>query len=200
MIPKKLIQKIWNLPEIKTELEDEEISNVENELLEDPLEDTKVDENIVNEDVTIKQNLKIIPMASVSIVKTKIPKVIFPSDIFKSKVKVYDVEKVCGLKPIKFEIVEQCKIQNVEISRTELEDDAIVVKSDTATQSEPTCFRAVGRSENPGVPVLFGGHNLPPLVGIGLTDLPKSGGAMALPAPPGTTSLSYGCRGSVSGI
>ena len=35
--------------------------------------------------------------------------------------------------------------------------------------------RAVGRSENPGVPVLFGGHNLLPLVEIGLTDLPKSG-------------------------
>ena len=49
--------------------------------------------------------------------------------------------------------------------------------------------RAVGRSENPGVPVLFGGHNLPPLVEIGLTDLPKSGGAMAPPAPPGTTGL-----------
>ena len=49
--------------------------------------------------------------------------------------------------------------------------------------------RAVGRSENPGVPVLFGGHNLPPLVEIGLTDLPKSGGAMAPLAPPGTTGL-----------
>jgi hypothetical protein len=35
-------------------------------------------------------------------------------------------------------------------------------------------YRAVGRSENPGVPVLFGGHNLLPLVEIGLTDLPKS--------------------------
>ena len=46
--------------------------------------------------------------------------------------------------------------------------------------------RIVGRSENPGVPVLFGGHNLPPLVEIGLNDLPKSGGAMA---PPGTTGL-----------
>ena len=46
-------------------------------------------------------------------------------------------------------------------------------------------YRAVGRSENPGVPVLFGGHYLPPLVGIGLTDLPTSGGA-----PPGTTGLS----------
>ena len=33
--------------------------------------------------------------------------------------------------------------------------------------------RAIGRSENPGVPVLFCGHNLPPLVEIGLTDLPK---------------------------
>ena len=36
-------------------------------------------------------------------------------------------------------------------------------------------LRALGRSENPGVPVLFGGHDLPPLVEIGLTDLPKSG-------------------------
>ena len=39
-----------------------------------------------------------------------------------------------------------------------------------------TRVRAVGRTENPGVPVLFGGHNLSPLVEIGLTDLPKSGG------------------------
>ena len=50
-------------------------------------------------------------------------------------------------------------------------------------------FRAVGRSENPGVPVLFGGNNLPPLVDTGLTDLQKSGGAMATPAPPETTGL-----------
>ena len=41
--------------------------------------------------------------------------------------------------------------------------------------------RAVGRSENPWVPVVFSGHNLPPLVEIELTDLPKSGGAMAPP-------------------
>ena len=46
--------------------------------------------------------------------------------------------------------------------------------------------RAVGRSENPGVPVLFGG---PPLVETRLTDLPNSGGAMAPTAPPGTTPL-----------
>ena len=39
------------------------------------------------------------------------------------------------------------------------------------------------------MPLLFGGHNLPPLVEIGLTDLPKSGGAMTPPAPPGTTGL-----------
>ena len=40
--------------------------------------------------------------------------------------------------------------------------------------------------------VLFGGHNLPPLIEIGLTDLPKFGGAMAHlapPATPGTTGL-----------
>ena len=48
-------------------------------------------------------------------------------------------------------------------------------------------YRSVGRSENLGVPVLFGGHNLPPWVKIGLTDLPKFGGAMAPLAPPGTT-------------
>jgi hypothetical protein len=44
--------------------------------------------------------------------------------------------------------------------------------------------RAIGRSENPGVPVLHGGHNLPPFVEIGLTDLPKTGSA-----PLGTTGL-----------
>ena len=57
-----------------------------------------------------------------------------------------------------------------------------------------TTFRAVGRSENSEVPVLFGGHNLPHLVEIGLTDLPKSGGTMALPAPPGTTPLTLDKR------
>jgi hypothetical protein len=47
-------------------------------------------------------------------------------------------------------------------------------------------IRAVGRIENPGVPVLFGGHNPPPLVEIGLTDLPKSGGAChGTPGTPG---------------
>ena len=49
--------------------------------------------------------------------------------------------------------------------------------------------RAVGKSENPGVPLLFAGHNLPPLVEIGLTDLPKSEGVMGPPEPPGTTGL-----------
>ena len=39
--------------------------------------------------------------------------------------------------------------------------------------------KVVGRSENPRVPVLFGGLNLPPLVEIGLTDLPKSWGTIA---------------------
>ena len=50
-------------------------------------------------------------------------------------------------------------------------------------------LRAVGRSDNPWVPVLFGGYNLPHLVEIGLTDLQKSGGAMA---PQGTTR--HPCR------
>ena len=50
-------------------------------------------------------------------------------------------------------------------------------------------IRAVGRSENPEVAKLFGGNNLPPLVEIVLTDLQKSGGAMAPLAPTGTTGL-----------
>ena len=49
-------------------------------------------------------------------------------------------------------------------------------------------YRAVRRSENPGVPVE--GQNLPPLIEIELTDLPKSGGAMAPLAPPAPTGLS----------
>ena len=40
-----------------------------------------------------------------------------------------------------------------------------------------------------GVPVLFGGHNLPPLVEIELTDLTKYGGDMTNPALPETTPL-----------
>jgi hypothetical protein len=52
-----------------------------------------------------------------------------------------------------------------------------------------TLSRAVGRSENSGVPVLLRRHNLPPLVEIGLTDRPKIGSAMAPLAPPGTTGL-----------
>ena len=39
------------------------------------------------------------------------------------------------------------------------------------------------------MPVIIGGHNVPPMGEIELTDLPKSGGVMALMAPPGTTPL-----------
>ena len=42
--------------------------------------------------------------------------------------------------------------------------------------------RAVARSENLGGHIVLGGDNVPPLVEIGLTDLPKSGGARAPPA------------------
>ena len=50
--------------------------------------------------------------------------------------------------------------------------------------------RAVARSENLGGHIVMGGDNVPPLVEIGLTDLPKSGGARAPPAPPLVTGLS----------
>ena len=54
----------------------------------------------------------------------------------------------------------------------------------SSLQAKVLHSRAVGRYENPGLPVLFGGHNLPPLVEIGLTDLLESGGAIS--HPPGT--------------
>ena len=50
-------------------------------------------------------------------------------------------------------------------------------------------LRAVARSENPGGLVVLGGDNVSPLVKIGLTDQPKTGGAKALPAPPLATAL-----------
>ena len=52
-------------------------------------------------------------------------------------------------------------------------------------------YRAVARSENPGGHVVLGGDNVPPLVDIGLTDLSKTGGARAPPAPPLATGLLY---------
>ena len=45
------------------------------------------------------------------------------------------------------------------------------INSNRPKFSYTVSYRAVGRSENPGVSVLFGGHNLP--IEIGLTDLPK---------------------------
>ena len=51
---------------------------------------------------------------------------------------------------------------------------------------DPAAYlRAVGRFENPGVPVLFGGHYLPPMIEIGLNYLPKSGGSIASGQPRG---------------
>ena len=51
--------------------------------------------------------------------------------------------------------------------------------------------RAVVRFPNPGVlPVMWWAY-LPPLVGIGLTELPNSGGAKGPPAPPLTTALCF---------
>ena len=43
---------------------------------------------------------------------------------------------------------------------------------------------AVARSENRGGLVVLGGDNVPPLVEIGLTDLPKNVGAEAPQPPP----------------
>ena len=43
---------------------------------------------------------------------------------------------------------------------------------------------AVARFENLGGHIVLGGNNVPPLVEIGLTDLPKSGGGTCPPGPP----------------
>ena len=49
--------------------------------------------------------------------------------------------------------------------------------------------RAVARSENPWGLVVLGGENVPPLVEIGLTDLPKTvGGEPEPPSPPACDS------------
>ena len=46
-------------------------------------------------------------------------------------------------------------------------------------------YRAVARSENPGGGlVILGGDNVSPLVEIGLTDLPKTGGGGLKPPQP----------------
>ena len=50
-------------------------------------------------------------------------------------------------------------------------------------------YRAVARSENLGGLVVLGVDNVSPLVEIGLTDLPKTRGAIAPPAPPLVTAL-----------
>ena len=44
--------------------------------------------------------------------------------------------------------------------------------------------RHVARSENLGGRVVLGGDNVPPLVEIGLTDLPKTGGGVRPPCLP----------------
>ena len=49
--------------------------------------------------------------------------------------------------------------------------------------------RHVPKSKNLGGQVVMGGDYVPPLVEIGLTDLPKTGGAKAPPAPPLATAL-----------
>ena len=45
-------------------------------------------------------------------------------------------------------------------------------------------LQACLKAENLGGRVVLGGDNVPPLVEIGLTDLPKTGGAYAPPLPP----------------
>ena len=54
-----------------------------------------------------------------------------------------------------------------------------------------TLFSATteAETENPEGHIVLGGDNVPHLVEIGLSDLPKTGGARAPPAPPLATGL-----------
>ena len=65
---------------------------------------------------------------------------------------------------------------------TGIQDNQICAAS--KRQSKYILSRAVARSENPGGLVILCGENVPPLVEIGLTDLPKTGGGLEPPQPP----------------
>ena len=58
-----------------------------------------------------------------------------------------------------------------------LQNDNVILLVTTMYLKMQYHDRAVARSENPGGLVVMGGENVPPLVEIGLTDLPKTGGA-----------------------
>mgnify|MGYP001357969843 FL=1 len=124
-----------NLPEIKTELEDEERLSVENELLED----IKVDENIVNEDVTIQQNLNL-NLISKETKREQDPFVgIYdPNNQENLEIKdglIYDSFEKVGTNENSFN-------DYLEGEKIDQGSDTInrFVKSDTAAQSEPTCL------------------------------------------------------------
>ena len=59
------------------------------------------------------------------------------------------------------------------------------------TQDSKIDIRGVSGFLRVGGQVVMGGNNVSPLVEIGLTDLPKSGGAIATPAPPSLTPLLF---------
>jgi hypothetical protein len=71
------------------------------------------------------------------------------------------------------------------IKRNEYITHKVGIKNEDEDNDE----RAVGRSENPGVPVVIDGHNLPVQVDIESADLPKSVSAMAHPTPLAPTGL-----------
>ena len=91
----------------------------------------------------------------------------------------------------KSEIIEDCKktdfIKKNVLKKYGITENKLtgILRNQKLTNPLKTAIhRAIGRSENPGVPVLFGGHNLPHLVEIGLTELPKSGGGAWHPRHP----------------
>ena len=70
---------------------------------------------------------------------------------------------------------------NIDKGRYEL-----YLKSNAHKNFSSIKFSDAGRWKNLGVPVIKGGQNLPPMDGIGLTDLPNIGGASGPPGPPGS--------------
>ena len=53
-------------------------------------------------------------------------------------------------------------IKKISYRKSVLPINVPTISAQIAERFPIRCSRAVGRSENPGVPVLFDGHNLPP--------------------------------------
>ena len=96
------------------------------------------------------------------------------------------------------------RLTSLTCKRGSMSGCSLVLAGSTGTQpvtrdantlvTKALVYRAVARSENPGGLVVMGGENVPSLVEIGLTDLPKTGGGgLSPPSPPSPPPLRQPC-------